>query len=188
MTPYTPYLKPLILALLNLTLGIGSIQLYCKIKGNNVSKNKIEHVNSLSIKDPTNLMLIEKQLNKFGNIEFEINSAQISGIEAQSKLDSIVERMTKIDSLTIEVHGHTDSTGNPESNKILSRQRAESVKSHLIDCGFNENRILTYGHGASIPIASNKSQEGRKHNRRIEYKLIPQLKSKFNLKKPNEVF
>ena len=50
----------------------------------------------------------------------------------------------------------------------LSRRRADAVKAYLVSQGINPARIVTHGYGASNPIASNATAEGRAENRRTE--------------------
>lgn len=67
--------------------------------------------------------------------------------------------------------GHTDSTGSDKYNQTLSEKRAEIVKSMLIDQGVAANRLTSSGEGEKIPVASNKTKQGRAENRRIEVEL-----------------
>jgi outer membrane protein OmpA-like peptidoglycan-associated protein len=74
------------------------------------------------------------------------------------------------------IEGHTDSFGGDESNQKLSQQRAESVQQYMI----NAMRIPTYrliatGYGETRPIASNETESGRQHNRRIDIVIRPNL-------------
>jgi len=69
----------------------------------------------------------------------------------------------------IEIAGYTDNTGDPDGNLVLSRQRAESVRAMLIKDGAPEDMLTAKGYGAADPIDSNDTEEGRLHNRRIEY-------------------
>ena len=71
----------------------------------------------------------------------------------------------------IIVKGHTDSHGNYEHNKKLSKLRAHSVKSYFVDQGIISSRIKAFGMGQKNPIGSNKTLEGRKRNRRVEIEL-----------------
>ena len=65
--------------------------------------------------------------------------------------------------------GHTDNTGTEAENQALSEQRAEAVRSFLINiCGFDGNKITTIGFGAKKPKRPNDTEEGRRCNRRIE--------------------
>ncbi len=69
----------------------------------------------------------------------------------------------------LELTGHTDNVGTPESNDALSLQRAMSVKQFLVEkCGFDPAKIKVSAKGGRAPIASNDSEEGRRLNRRIE--------------------
>lgn len=73
---------------------------------------------------------------------------------------------------SIKIIGHTDSTGTVNSNYILSNKRALIIKEKLINLGIDENRIAIEGKGESSPIASNKNENGRKMNRRVEILII----------------
>jgi K(+)-stimulated pyrophosphate-energized sodium pump len=70
--------------------------------------------------------------------------------------------------MTDQLEGHTDNTGDPESNKKLSVDRAEAIKALLIGGGIDGARITTAGWGQEKPIASNDTDEGRAQNRRTE--------------------
>jgi len=73
--------------------------------------------------------------------------------------------------LEILITGYTDSVGNKNYNKQLSRFRATVVKSYLVGHGVDSQRILVSGMGPDNPIASNDTPEGRQLNRRVEIKL-----------------
>jgi len=70
------------------------------------------------------------------------------------------------------IRGHTDSSGDEAKNKILSQNRANSVKEALIVYGVSAERLATIGKGSIEPIASNETPDGRAQNRRIEVELI----------------
>ena len=73
-------------------------------------------------------------------------------------------------SLKLTIGGHTDSTGNADHNLDLSRRRAESVKSILVSqFNVDASRLSTAGLGATKPIDSNDSPQGRAQNRRVEF-------------------
>jgi hypothetical protein len=74
--------------------------------------------------------------------------------------------------LRVSIEGHTDSRGNSDYNRELSKKRAESVKKYLIDKGIKEDRLETVGWGPDKPIASNKKRKGRAKNRRVEFVII----------------
>ena len=66
------------------------------------------------------------------------------------------------------IDGHTDSVGRDALNQTLSEGRAASVVNYLITQGVASRRLESRGYGESRPIASNKTREGRRTNRRVE--------------------
>ena len=74
--------------------------------------------------------------------------------------------------LTLVVSGHTDNTGSPEYNLILSRKRAANVKAYLISQGVSADRVKIEYYGITRPVASNQTVEGRKMNRRVELDIV----------------
>ncbi len=76
----------------------------------------------------------------------------------------------------VEVIGHTDDVGDDDYNQELSEQRAQSVRDYLVETGVNASKIVTVGAGETMPIASNKTDEGRAENRRVEILVLGRLK------------
>ncbi len=72
----------------------------------------------------------------------------------------------------IEVHGHTDETGNVETNNRLSEARAKTVATFLGSHGISMDQIATFSHGATRPLATNDTDMGKQLNRRVEVVLI----------------
>ena len=83
-------------------------------------------------------------------------------------LNEVATLMAADESLMINIDGHTDITGKPEKNQILSEARAASVKQYLVSKGLAENRATVTGYGDTKPIADNKTAAGRAKNRRTE--------------------
>lgn len=102
---------------------------------------------------------------------FDYDSAEIKP-ESRMLLDQFAEAM-KSDSLKdsmFVIVGHTDDTGNDEYDLQLSRQRAEAVKSYLVQVHrLSAEHLLIKAYGGRMPIASNETAEGRSKNRRIEF-------------------
>ncbi len=69
---------------------------------------------------------------------------------------------------TVQIVGHTDSTGSDSINYPLSQDRAQSVQNFLVGRGVQAQRISTQGLGSQSPVASNDTAEGRALNRRVE--------------------
>jgi len=77
-------------------------------------------------------------------------------------------------SLRMRIEGYTDDRGNAQANTKLSEQRALAVKRWLSGHGVSPMRLEAKGLGASNPIASNDTPEGRAQNRRVEFvKIAP---------------
>lgn len=103
-------------------------------------------------------------------VNFPSGSAQIPR-ESTPVLEQSASAIKSAPTGTVlEVGGYTDNVGNPTANQRLSQDRADSVRRYLVDKGVSPNSVVAKGYGASDPIASNDTQEGRFRNRRIEYK------------------
>jgi outer membrane protein OmpA-like peptidoglycan-associated protein len=72
----------------------------------------------------------------------------------------------------IEIDGHTDNTGDADSNLQLSEQRALAVRSYLVMSGVDESALTVKGSGEKDPVASNETEEGRFRNRRIQFTVV----------------
>jgi outer membrane protein OmpA-like peptidoglycan-associated protein len=70
-------------------------------------------------------------------------------------------------SVFVEVQGHTDGTGSAEYNHKLGLERAEAVRRHLYSQGLPLHRIATISFGETVPVADNRTREGRAANRRV---------------------
>jgi outer membrane protein OmpA-like peptidoglycan-associated protein len=70
---------------------------------------------------------------------------------------------------TIEIRGHTDSTGDPARNLALSQARADAVKAAFVAAGVPASMLVANGYGDTRPRATNDTEFGRFQNRRIEY-------------------
>ncbi|UJR86022.1 DUF937 domain-containing protein [Sandaracinus amylolyticus] len=103
-------------------------------------------------------------------LDFSTSEADLpSDTEA---IDRIAEMLEANPSARVRVEGHTDSTGDPGFNDALSQMRAVSVRDALVERGIARDRIEAQGYGASRPIASNDTEEGRQENRRSEIVLL----------------
>lgn len=91
--------------------------------------------------------------------------------ESATELDRLVNLLTEMPKLTIEISGHTDNVGSAASNKKLSTDRAKAVVDYLIKKGIDSKRLTFAGYGFEQPIAPNDNDEGRQQNRRTEFKI-----------------
>ena len=103
-------------------------------------------------------------------IEFASGSATLLPAGTQI-LDEMVVALNRVQGKNVKIIGHTDSQGNPQKNKLLSQERADSVKQYLIAKNIAASRLSTQGLGADKPVADNATEEGRKKNRRIEFEV-----------------
>ncbi len=102
-----------------------------------------------------------------GDVLFDTGRAQLKP-GAFATLDRLATFMRDNPERTLEVEGHTDSTGSDALNLALSQQRAESVRAALVSRGVDGGRIVTKGLGKAVPVAGNDTGEGRQRNRRVE--------------------
>jgi outer membrane protein OmpA-like peptidoglycan-associated protein len=99
---------------------------------------------------------------------FPVGSAEISARNF-ALLNKVASAIRQYPKAKVKISGHTDATGNPETNLKLSIQRAESVSKFLSGVSQLDSGILSSeGFGDTKPIASNKTVAGRTKNRRIE--------------------
>ncbi|WP_281389633.1 OmpA family protein [Pelagibacterium limicola] len=84
-------------------------------------------------------------------------------------LPGLVEHLAICPDAPIFVEGHTDSDGTTEANLILSIRRAEAVVDALVELGVDPARLYAVGYGASLPIATNATADGKRQNRRIVF-------------------
>ena len=72
----------------------------------------------------------------------------------------------------LEIATHTDAKGDSEINQRLSQRRADAVRKRLVHNGVAAEQLVAVGYGESQPIADNDSSEGRKANRRVEFRVL----------------
>jgi OOP family OmpA-OmpF porin len=111
-------------------------------------------------------------------VTFGLNKSTLTK-EDEQKLDEIVQATGSLKLYLIQVVGHTDNTGSKQYNLALSQRRADAVVRYLTE-HHNVPVVLvhTVGYGEDIPIASNKTREGRGENRRVEITvLVPKIES-----------
>ncbi len=89
--------------------------------------------------------------------------------DSEPAIDEIAKLLTDNPALKVYIVGHTDMVGDAASNMKLSLARAQSVINALVSKhGIIASRLIAFGNGPYAPIASNKTDEGRAKNRRVE--------------------
>jgi OOP family OmpA-OmpF porin len=105
------------------------------------------------------------------NIFFDYNKFDLKA-ESISELEKVVRFLTDNPKTKIEISGHTDNQGNEDSNQVLSQKRAASVSDYLAQKGILASRVKTMGFGSKKPLLDNSTEENRKVNRRIEFRIL----------------
>lgn len=105
-------------------------------------------------------------------ILFGTGNAKIRGRVSFEILDQVASVMKSNPTIKVVIEGHTDSRGQADYNLTLSDDRANSVRTALIQRGVADDRMEAIGYGETKPIASNRTRKGRAANRRVEFNIV----------------
>jgi OmpA-OmpF porin, OOP family len=103
----------------------------------------------------------------FDHLNFDSAATRLTP-ESNPTVSNLIAILKCYPTMQVQLEGHTDSTGDADSNKKLSLDRANVIKDLLVQGGVDSSRISTDGWGQEKPIASNDTDEGRAKNRRTE--------------------
>jgi len=118
------------------------------------------------------------QMLKSETVLFNLSQSKLTA-ESKAQLDDLAKLATGQERYMIEVQGFTDKTGSPEFNQQLSNARAAEVTRYMV----NEHKIPVrsisqVGSGYALPVADDKTRDGRAMNRRVEVRLfVPEIGS-----------
>ncbi len=114
----------------------------------------------------------ERELLNFAMraVQFETGRATLKE-ESFDVLDQIKGIMDRYPGYRLTMTGYTDSVGDDETNLILSEERAKACYQYLVSKGVEPTRLTYQGFGEDSPIASNRTSQGRRLNRRVEFDL-----------------
>lgn len=153
--------------MLSHVLKSGNYQINVTSEGYIYSQQMIEykgndtiHITLQPVKKDTRVIL--------HNLLFEFNSAIIS-TESEYIIDNLYNFLIHNPDIQIQIVGHTDNVGSDLYNKTLSENRAKAVYDAIVKKGIAENRLSWLGKGATDPIATNETEQGRGENRRVEF-------------------
>ncbi|MEZ5651954.1 MAG: OmpA family protein [Burkholderiaceae bacterium] len=104
-------------------------------------------------------------------VEFQVGRDRLTK-NGQRALDRLAELIQRQKDTHIVVQGHTDSVGDRASNLELSGARALVALDYLVSRGIDASRLSAQGFGETKPIASNRTADGRKRNRRIDFAVL----------------
>jgi outer membrane protein OmpA-like peptidoglycan-associated protein len=104
-------------------------------------------------------------------VRFDTNKYVIlkASFELMNQVAQVLKDNPKI---KVRIDGHTDSKADDNFNLKLSQKRAEACRTYLIKAGIAADRLSAKGWGETVPIASNRTEEGRKQNRRVEFNIV----------------
>ncbi|HVK87914.1 MAG TPA: OmpA family protein [Kofleriaceae bacterium] len=115
------------------------------------------------------IVITRKHIELNQKIFFAYDKADILP-KSYALLDEVAIAFKDYPGLKVRIEGHTDSRGSLKHNMKLSQARADSVKQYMLDHGVTEDRILSsIGYGPTQPLETNKTDEGRERNRRVEF-------------------
>jgi outer membrane protein OmpA-like peptidoglycan-associated protein/outer membrane protein W len=118
--------------------------------------------------------LLEAQLSRdivSQTVFFLTGGSKIAETE-KTKLLNIAQVLKANPTIVLELQGYSDITGTRELNMKLTKERADSVRTFLIDNGIEPNRLKSVGYGPDTPISPNDTASGRARNRRVEFKIL----------------
>lgn len=101
-------------------------------------------------------------------VNFGFDSARLGPV-TDARLAALGAFMRQYPNASLDVIGHTDSTGPESVNQALSEARARTVVNFLTNAGVDVSRLSMAGKGESEPIADNNTRAGRAKNRRVDF-------------------
>jgi OOP family OmpA-OmpF porin len=121
---------------------------------------------------PIQVVKVEENVTiVLNNLFFDFDKAVLKP-ESFPELDRVITLMNEKSAMQIEIAGHTDATGPERYNLGLSERRARSVVKYLTEKGIAQDRVSVQYFGESKPVNTNASPEGRRKNRRVEFKIL----------------
>lgn len=107
------------------------------------------------------------------------STAIVPGKDSESILEAVKKVLTDHPEIKkLRVEGHTDNRGQVAANQKLSEGRAASVVNWLVKHGIDKSRLTSAGFGQERPMSDNSTEEGRRENRRVEFHIESEEKSK----------
>jgi OmpA-OmpF porin, OOP family len=152
------------------------------------AKDKMSEAQNLDLRNITQDMIIdhkdfrlepikvatvqENAVITLNNVFFDFDKETLKP-ESFPELNRVAKLMKEKSTLQIEIAGHTDATGPEAYNLGLSERRAKSVMTYLVEKGeVEKGNITVVFFGEGKPLDTNETKEGRKKNRRVEFKIL----------------
>ncbi|MCH9741258.1 MAG: OmpA family protein [Epsilonproteobacteria bacterium] len=131
----------------------------------------VEEVTTAQSEESKQIEAKIKEVINLENINFELDKSNLT-TESLVTIGKIATILKENSSVKVEIGGHTDSSGNDTYNLNLSQSRVDSVKAELVNQGVEKERLTSIGYGETRPLVSNDTEENRRINRRVEFKII----------------
>ncbi len=110
--------------------------------------------------------IVEQLKRAAQQIQFATGSARLVPTSFKA-IDEVVALLQQDSLLLLTIEGHTDNTGQPAANQLLSEQRAQTVYAYLVAHSISRNRLVAHGYGQTRPVTTNDTAAGRQQNRRV---------------------
>ncbi|TAE58100.1 MAG: hypothetical protein EAZ89_03540, partial [Bacteroidetes bacterium] len=108
----------------------------------------------------------------FETLEFKSNSSKLSPT-LKPKLEYLARFLQTYPMFKLEIEGHTDADGSSDANRALSLSRSQAIAKYLIAVGsIPATRLTAMGYGEERPIVPNDTEENKRKNRRVEFRLV----------------
>jgi len=117
------------------------------------------------------LQVVRREVITFEDVHFQFDRFNLRP-EALKILDDAIAKLQRNPNIRITIEGHCDSVGTTEYNLALGERRASSVRDYLTSRGVTANRMRTISYGEGMPIADNRTAQGRATNRRAHLVVI----------------
>jgi len=136
----------------------------------NVTKDGTVQQKDITL-EPIELAKVEQDASiALNNVFFDFDKSQLKP-ESYSELNRLVTLMGEKPTMEVEIAGHADATGPEQYNLTLSELRAKIVAKYLNEKGVGKERVSVTFFGETKPIETNNTKEGRRKNRRVEFKI-----------------
>lgn len=137
----------------------------------NVTSDQVVNAKDFEL-NPIGISAVEENVTLvLNNIFFDFDKATLKS-ESFPELNRIVSEMTKRPAMRIQIAGHADATGPEAYNLKLSERRATAVVKYLTGKGITDDRVSVVFFGEEHPVAPNTTPDGRRRNRRVEFKIL----------------
>ena len=108
---------------------------------------------------------------RLDNVHVDVDKATLR-LEPYKQLTQLLEFLQRQPDTKVEIAGHTDNTGGDTHNLKLSQDRANTIRSYLLNKGIKATQVTAKGYGSSLPVADNNTEDGRQLNRRTEVRIL----------------